>query len=121
MTLNKYSYCHKNIRLLCYQLEQKTQLQMKTNLDAEFEQLIFKNNLQYIMIDWKTYTIATLSYKLSNKEIQIIEDIILYLDWLETGKRFEKELEKSKAVEPKKMKVRKRKKVATKRKNKKVA
>lgn len=111
MTLNKYSYCHKNIRLLCYQLEQKTQMQLKTKLDGKFYMLVFKNDLQYLLIDWQDKTYATLCYKLDAKEVEAIEDIILYLDWLETGKKYER----------KHKPLKKRRKVATKRKNKKVA
>lgn len=111
MTLNKYSYCHKNIRLLCYWLEQKTNMKLKTNLDGKFHMLVFKNDLQYLLIDWQDNMYATLCYKLDAKEVEAIEDIILYLSWLETGKKYER---KHKKVKP-------RKKVATKRKNKNVA
>ena len=92
MKLNNTSYCHKRIRLLCYQLEALTGMKQQTNLSEEFETVKFQNELGYIIIDHNKSACFTLGHHLDEKEWQTVEDIILYLQWLETGRRVEKEL-----------------------------
>ena len=96
MVLNTTSHVHKQIRLLCYQLEQFTGLQMITNLENEFEEVQFKGKLSYIIVNWKEESIYVLSHKITKDEMQTLEDIVLYLSWLETGKKVE-----NRALEPK--------------------
>ena len=87
MKLNKTSYCHRQIRALCFELEQRSGLKCITDLDEEFEDIKFYGKLSYIRIDWLHNAIFTLSYTMDRKELQVAQDIILDLDWLETGKR----------------------------------
>lgn len=85
MVLNKGSYVHLKIRALCLKLEQISGIKLQTNLSKEFEQLEFKSNLSYVIIDYKNYAVFTLSHKISYVEQDLINDIMIYLNWLETG------------------------------------
>ena len=89
MKLNKTSYCHKQIRALCFELEQRSGLKCITDLDEEFEDIRFYGKLSYIRIDWLHNAIFTLSYNMDKKELQIAQDIMLNLNWLEIGKRYQ--------------------------------
>lgn len=91
MKLNNTSYVHKVIRLFCFYLEQSTGLQMITNLDEEFEEIQFKGKLSYLVIDWKNEMYSVLSHRVTQKEADIIDDIITELTWLENGIKLENE------------------------------
>lgn len=96
MKLNEKSYVHVKIRGLCKVLEQISGLEKITDLGGEFDEIQFLGKYSYIIIDYKKETILLLSYKLSAEELQIIEDINLYLNWLETGLRLQAEIEANK-------------------------
>lgn len=87
MKLNEKSYVHVKIRKLCKLLEQISGLENITDLGGEFDEIQFIGKYSYIIIDYKKETILLLSYKLSAKELEIIEDINFELNWLETGLR----------------------------------
>lgn len=87
MKLNEKSYAHVKIRGLCKLLEQISDLKNITDLGEEFDEIQFIGKYSYIIIDYKKETILVLSYKLSQKELGIIEDINFELNWLETGLR----------------------------------
>jgi len=93
MKLNEKSYVHVKIRGLCKLLEQISDLENITDLGEEFDEIQFIGKYSYIIIDYKKETILLLSYKLSAEELQIIEDINLYLNWLETGLRVQAQIE----------------------------
>lgn len=90
MRLNNVSYAHKQIRLLCFQLERITGLKLKTDLSENFEEIRFENELSYIIIDFKNYAYFTLSYNLDAKEEATIEDILTHTSWLYIGYNFER-------------------------------
>lgn len=90
MKLNDYSYVHKKIRLLCYQLGTITNTQLITDLSKEFDRIVFIDRYGYIIINYHDNTIATLCNRLGNKELDIIEDIMSNCDWLETGNKYAK-------------------------------
>lgn len=85
MKLNKTSYVHKKIRMLCFQLEQFTNLKMITDLSEEFTQIRFMNSLSYIIIDFKRNTCFSMSCKLDCQEFDIVQEILIYLNWLHIG------------------------------------
>jgi len=93
MKLNEKSYVHVKIRKLCRLLEQITGLINITDLGEEFEEIQFIDKYSYIIIDYKNETILLLSYKLSARELEIINDINFELNWLETGLRIQAEIE----------------------------
>ena len=89
MHLNNTSYVHKMIRRNCSQLEVIADMKMVTNLSEEFEQIQFLNKLGYIIIDYHRFAILTLSHKMTDLELELAKDILMYLDWLETGKEIQ--------------------------------
>ncbi len=82
MKLNNHSYCHKRIRLLCYQLELLSGMKLVTDLSEEFEEVRFVDEFGYIIIDYWHNACFTLSHKMSKKEWETVEDLLLYLGWL---------------------------------------
>lgn len=84
MKLNKTSYTHVQIRTLCQILEQTTGTKLVTNLDEEFEELRFVGRISYIVIDYQKKAIFTLSHHLTEHELNIAQDIIIYLRFLYT-------------------------------------
>ena len=94
MKLNNTSYCHKHIRLLCFQLEKLTELKLVTDLSEEFNQIRFVNSLSYIIVDIKHNACFTLSHALTNKEWQNVREIILYCEWLLTGEKYSKRMQR---------------------------
>lgn len=95
MKLNEKSYGHVKIRKLCRVLEQISGLENITDLGEEFDEIQFIGKYSYIIIDYKKETILLLSYKLSAEELEIIKDINLCLNWLETGLRVQAQIEAS--------------------------
>lgn len=90
MILNETAYVHKKIRTLCGQLEVLTKTKMITDLSAEFKEIQFIDRLGYIIIDYEKETIFTLANKLDPVEFEIVKDIMLYCNWLEICKKYEK-------------------------------
>ena len=82
MRLNNYSYVHKKIRLLCYQLELLTGLKCITNLSENFEEIRFMSPLSYITIDYKREAYYTMSVNVNKDVKETIEDIMLNTRWL---------------------------------------
>lgn len=91
MKLNNQSYCHKRIRLLCFQLEALTDMKLVTNLSEEFDQVRFVGRLGYLIINFERNVCFALSHKITKDEQKVIEDIVVSLQWLETGRKIEKE------------------------------
>lgn len=85
--LNKTSYAHVKIRLLCAYFEAITGLKLATNLSKEFKELFFMNQLSYIKIDYENETLYTLSYQIGTEEEYIIDNLVTLCNWLELGKR----------------------------------
>ena len=94
MKLNTTSHVHKKIRLLCTQLELLSGMKLATDLSQEFDQIRFYSPLSYIMIDYKKNACFTLSYNMSKDEWSAVQDIILYLNWLQTGLDYQAKNEK---------------------------
>ena len=85
MVLNNYSYVHKKIRSLCYLFEQSTQLQLVTNLSNDFDCIKFCNAYSYVTIDFANSTIFVMCIKLDKSQFALIEDILIYTQWLHLG------------------------------------
>lgn len=100
MKLNNTSYCHKHIRLLCFQLEKLSGLKLVTDLGEDFTQIRFMNSLSYIIIDLKHEAFFTMSHSLSYKEWQNVQDINLYCQWLLTGERYLKRTQRLNMKKP---------------------
>ena len=88
MVLNNKSYVHVTIRKLCSQLELLTDTKLITDLGSDFNEIRFINKFGYIVIDFKHNAVFTLSNKLNEIEFHLVQDIILYCDWLEIGHSF---------------------------------
>ncbi len=67
---------------------------MITNLSEEFKQITFVDKLGYIVIDHKRNACLTLCHKLTKVETATIDDIMCRWNWLETGYKVEKLLQK---------------------------
>lgn len=96
MKLNCISYVHVLIRQLCFQLEQTSGLRTATDLSKDFKEIRFENDYSYIIIDYRDDVCFTLSHKLTEKEMAIIKDIVLHLQWLEIGIKYCQERIKNK-------------------------
>ena len=90
MKLNETSYVHKTIRKLCSQLEILTETKLITDLGKNFTEIQFIDKYGYIVIDYKKEKILTLSNKLDDAKIDLIREIVEYLDWLEVGNKYAK-------------------------------
>lgn len=88
MKLNNTAYVHKDIRLLCAELQAITGLELITELGEEFDMILFANSLSYIRIDYKNNTCFTLSYKLRPREVKIINEIMICCNWVEISKYY---------------------------------
>ena len=83
MILNCHSYLHVKIRKLCSQLEVLTKMRLKTDICNEFVELRFTNEYGYLVINWRRNAVFTLSHKLTEVELAICDEIMIYLNWLE--------------------------------------
>ena len=83
MVLNKHSYAHLQIRKLSAQLEAISGMKLITDFDNEFVEVRFMNTLGYIVIDWRKKAVYTLSHKLNAVELNIIDNMMVHLNWLE--------------------------------------
>lgn len=90
MKLNNTSYCHKQIRLLCFQLEQLTGMRLMTNLSEEFNEIRFMNELSYIIIDFRRYACYTMAYDMDANEWDTVQDILTHTSWLYVGQNWQK-------------------------------
>lgn len=90
MKLNEISYTHKLIRNYCTKLEEITGLQKVTNLSEDFNEIQYIGKYSYIIIEYREKRILVLAYKLNAQEMSLIEDIILYLHWLEFVPKYQK-------------------------------
>lgn len=70
-------------------------MKMITSLDEEFQEIRFLDKLGYIIIDYNNEACFTLSHRMGIKEWQTVQDIILYLNWLETGKKVQEYIKKT--------------------------
>lgn len=90
MILNKHSHCHVKIRLLLAKIESSTHTKLITNINEEFEEIRFINNLSYLIINYKEERYMTLDLKLTDDTKAIIEEIMVYLNWLDIEKIIQK-------------------------------
>lgn len=88
MRLNYTSYVHVLIRQLCFQLEQASGLRTVTDLSKDFKEIRLENDYSYIVIDCKNDVCFTLSHKLTDKEMALVKDIVLYLQWLDVSVKY---------------------------------
>lgn len=97
MKLNTHSYVHLKVRCLCNFIEQKTGLQLVTNLADNFSVITFQDAYSYINIFYKKCVYTSLNRKLDITVRDAIEDIIMYLAWLDIGNAIaEKRVRKAK-------------------------
>ena len=55
---------------------------MITYLGQEFEEVQFKGELSYIIINYKEPACYVLAHKITNEEFKLIRDILIDLEWL---------------------------------------
>lgn len=90
MKLNKHSYVHVKIRKLCQLLSYYTDMELTTDLSSNFNKLEFKNKLSYLIIDYEKNLCFAMSHKITRQEQEIIEEIMICLDWLKVGEMIHK-------------------------------
>lgn len=98
MKLNTTSYVHVTIRQLCLQLELLSGMKLITELSEEFDEIRFIDKYGYIVIDYKKEACFTLSHRITKKETDTISDLMIYLKWLETGRKYNNEEEDTEKV-----------------------
>lgn len=96
MKLNKLTYNGKKIACLCVLIEQKTGLTLRTNLEEEFDVLIFTNDYSYIKIDYLHKACFTLMYSPSKEVREYIEDIMITLRFMQTVGDYQDKIAKMK-------------------------
>lgn len=96
--LNRTSYCHVNIRYMCYQIERNSGMKLQTELGDNFEKIEFSNKYGYIKIDYLNNTCYVLGYKLSKKDIYLLDYIMVSCNWLEMGNQIKLETKKRKRM-----------------------
>lgn len=82
MKLNNFSYMHKKIRILLFLIEQETGMKLLTNLDEEFDCILFANELQHMRIDYLQEMVCTISVRITPRLQKLIDDVIVSLRWL---------------------------------------
>ena len=87
--LNNHNYLHVKIRKLLKYLEYLTDMKVITDLDQDFEDVRLVGKLSYITLDFKHNTCFAMSHKITRQEMEIIEEIMISLDWLEVGRRYQ--------------------------------
>lgn len=87
MKLNNKAHVHLLIRKKCMQLELLTNMKLITNLSEGFVEIRFMNTLGYVVIDFRKETCFTLSHKITPVELQLVQDIMIYCNWLEIGEK----------------------------------
>lgn len=70
---------------MCLQLEKLSDMKLTTDVSEEFEKLRFCSKLGYIIIDYQKMACFTLSHTMSKQEWDTVQEIMLYLGWLDTG------------------------------------
>jgi len=60
-------------------------MKLVTNICNEFVELRFTNDLGYIVINWRKNAVFTLSHKLTEIEVDICNEIMINLSWIEIG------------------------------------
>ena len=90
MTLNNVSYVHKYIRIACQQLEQLENIKLCTELSQEFTEVMFTGDGLFIIIDYMNKTWFFKGREVKAECLALIDDIIVYLGWLEIGKKYTK-------------------------------
>lgn len=88
MVLNNHAFIHKKIKVLCYRLEQLSGLKLVTNLSKQMKEIKFEGSFAHIIIDYRNNAIFVLNHKLIDQEIILIQDIMLYSNWLEIGEKY---------------------------------
>ena len=88
MKLNNYSYVHVKIRKISQYLEHLTDMKLITDFNEDFEDVRFVGKLSYITLDYRHHTCFAMSHHLTKQEIQIIDEIMVCLNWLEIGERY---------------------------------
>ena len=90
MTLNNSSYVHKLIRVACHEIELRESIKLCTELSQEFTEVVFTGNGLYIIIDYMNKTWLFRGRQVKEECLPFIDDIIVYLGWLEIGKKYTK-------------------------------
>lgn len=89
MKLNKTSYVHVKIKKLSQYLAYLTGMDLVTDLYSDFEDIRFISKLSYLTLDFKHNVVFSMSHKITKEEQAIIEELMICLDWLEVGNRYE--------------------------------
>ena len=89
MKLNNTTYVHIKIRKLCQLLAYLMNMELATDLSEEYSQIRFTGKYSYLTIDYDHKTCFALSHKITKKEQEIIEEIMICCQWLETGRRYQ--------------------------------
>lgn len=85
--LNKTSYAHVRARFNLFKLEQESGMKLTTNIDEDFDELLLKNALSYIRIDYNNNLCFAMSHKLTKKEMELIKDITIDCSCAELAKK----------------------------------
>ena len=70
---------------------------MQTDLSQEFDSIFFNSELQYIRIDFKRNAYYVLNVNLTKQLRAAIEDILVFLQWLDIGNNYNEERKKRSA------------------------
>lgn len=102
MKLNNSSYGHLRVRFLCATLENTTGMKLITNLSDDFAFLQFKGRFSYLTINYQMNMYSILNCKLNKAEADMVEDIIVTLNFIELGHRIDKLTRNNKKLNKKK-------------------
>ena len=102
MKLNNSSFVHVTIHKLCLQIELLSGMKLVTDLNDDFYEIRFVNAYGYIVIDWRRNACFSLSHKVDKKQMEAIQDIMLYCRWLEIGDEVKEERKRRNAHDRKK-------------------
>lgn len=82
MVLNNFSYVHKKIRFLLYLIEQESGMKLLTDLNKDFDVVLFANELQHLRIDYLHNMVAKISVRITPRLHDLIDDAMINLRWL---------------------------------------
>jgi hypothetical protein len=83
-------------------MQQLTELPLVTNLDEDFDELRWEDELSHIVINYKRSACFNMSHKMTEPEWKTAQDIMLFCQWLQTGEKVEKIVRKKSTKKGKK-------------------
>lgn len=92
MKLNETNYVHVKIRKMCQIIAYYSGMEQITDLSKDFKDIRFTNHVSYLTIDYKRNTCFSMCHRITKEEQELIEELMIYLNWLDTGYRVHKRL-----------------------------